>query len=88
MVTWEFYFARRRVTDFRNWAAQRGIKDHATLVKELESIGTTVPSATDAKMFLPVMPQTTVNVEHAPQIIKAVNHKKIPALKEHVTVHE
>lgn len=88
MVTWEFYFARRRVTDFRNWAAQRGIKDYTTLAKELESIGTTVPSVTDAKLFLPVAPQPTANVEHPVVATKATNHKKVPILKEPAVDHE
>lgn len=55
MVSWRFYLARRRVTDFRLWAAQRGITTVEQLISTLESIGTTVPSDTEIAEFIPVV---------------------------------
>jgi len=81
MVTWEFYFARKHVTNFRTWAASRGISDRADLVKELESIGTTIPSPADTKLFLPIPPVQVSPVHHV-AVPKPVTPKKVQIHKE------
>lgn len=55
MITWQFYFDRRRVTDKRQWAVARGIVTYTDLSKILNALGTTIPDAEEAiSTFLPL----------------------------------
>lgn len=75
MVTWQFYFARRRVTDTRRWAFNRGVTTYEDLQQVLSSLGTTLPSTDEAmQLFLP-----------APSLVAQAT-EKLPPVPEPVTV--
>lgn len=59
MIPWKFYLARRHVTDCIQWALQRGITTQEQLLATFESIGTTLPTASEMVEFLPAPPVAT-----------------------------
>ena len=61
MINWKFYFGRRRVSDFRQWAVAHDVQDYAGLSGAMASLGLSCPTVEEAiGTFLPLAPVPTV----------------------------